>query len=120
MITQDQVVDYLKVVRMTELKLLITALEEELGVTAQAPQMIVPQQQVVVEEQTEFDVVLTGYTGKKVTVIQAVRKLTSLGLKESKKLVEDAPSPIREGVSKEQAEEVAAALQAADGTVEIR
>jgi len=120
MITQDQVVGYLKVAKRTELQSLISTLETELGVTAQAPQLIVPQNRETEVEQTEFDVVLTGFTGKRVTVIQAVRKLTGVGLKESKAIVEDVPTPIREGVSKETAAEVAGVLEEAGGTVVIQ
>lgn len=123
MITQSEVVDYLKGVKVGELRNLITSLENELGVTASAPQIVVRQESQKVEEpeQTEFDVVLTGYDAtKKVAVIQAVRKLTGLGLKESKAVVEGIPTAVKEGISKEEAEAAAAALQEAAGTVEVR
>lgn len=121
MITQDQLVDYLKNVKVGELQALITTLEDELGVTASQPPMIPQQPQTpVVEDKTEFDVVLTGFEGKKVAVIKAVRTLTGLGLKEAKAAVEEAPTVIREAVSKEAAEEAAEALREKGGTVEVR
>jgi large subunit ribosomal protein L7/L12 len=124
MITQSEVVEYLKAVKVGELKSLITTLEDELGVTATPPTLIQPQDnQDKPEEQTAFDVVLTGYTDApkaKMSVIKAIRKITGLGLKESKVVVEEAPTTIREGVSKQDAEELAAALREALGTVEVR
>ena len=72
------------------------------------------------EEQTEFDVVLTGIGGNKIAVIKEVRSMTNLGLKEAKELVDEAPSPIKEGVSKEDAEEMKSALEEAGGEVELR
>jgi len=72
------------------------------------------------EEQTEFDVILTGAGDKKIQVIKEVRAITSLGLKEAKDLVEGAPSPIKEGVSKAEAEEIKTKIEAAGGSVEIK
>ena len=72
------------------------------------------------EEQTEFDVVLTSFGDKKINVIKEVRKLTGLGLKEAKEVVENVPSPIREGVPKDEAEQVKAALEEAGAAVEIK
>ncbi|MCE5277610.1 MAG: 50S ribosomal protein L7/L12 [Planctomycetaceae bacterium] len=73
-----------------------------------------------VEEKTEFDVILTGAGDKKIQVIKAVRALTNLGLKEAKDLVEGAPKPVKEGVSKEEAEAAKKALEESGGTVEIK
>ena len=72
------------------------------------------------EEKTEFDVVLTGIGGNKIAVIKEVRSMTNLGLKEAKELVDEAPSPIKEGVPKEEAEEMKSALEEAGGEVELR
>lgn len=125
MITQTEVVDYLKAVKVGELRDLITTLEDTLGVKASAPQMFVPQTGPdPVEAKTEFDVILTGYDESvpkaKMTVIKAVRKLTGLGLKEAKALVEAAPTAVQEGLSKDAAGELAAALTEASGTVEVK
>ena len=73
-----------------------------------------------VEEQTEFDVVLTGFGGNKIAVIKEVRSITGLGLKEAKALVDEAPSPIKEGVSREEADEIKAKLEGAGGEVELK
>ena len=73
-----------------------------------------------VEEQTEFDVILTGDGGKKINVIKEVRAITSLGLGEAKALVEGAPKPIKEGVSKDEAQKIKAQIEAAGGTVELK
>jgi large subunit ribosomal protein L7/L12 len=125
MITQTEVVGYLKAVKLGELRDLITALEDTLGVKASAPQMFIPQGgQEPVETQTEFDVVLLGYDESvpktKMSVIKAVRKLTGLGLKEAKTAVESAPYTIGEALTKEAADELAATLREASGTVEVR
>lgn len=123
-ISQDQVVDYIKNLKLSEVKALIATLEDELGVSASAPMMAVAgpagAAEGPAEEQTEFDVVLTGDGGKKINVIKAVRQLTSLGLKEAKELVESAPAKIKEGVSKADAEEAKKALEEAGATVEIK
>ena len=125
MITQTEVVDYLKAVKVGELRDLITTLEDELGVKASAPQMFIPQTAPEpVETQTDFDVVLLGYDESepktKMSVIKAVRKLTGLGLKEAKEAVESAPYTIGEALTKEAADELAASLREAFGTVEVR
>jgi len=72
------------------------------------------------EEKTEFDVILTGFGDQKIGVIKAVRAITALGLKEAKGLVEDAPKPLKEGVSKEEAEKLVADIEAAGGSAEIK
>ena len=89
---------------------LAKALEEAWGVSAAA----------AVEEQTEFDVILTGDGGKKIQVIKEVRVITQLGLTEAKTLVESAPKAIKEGVNKAEAEEIKAKIEAAGGTVEVK
>jgi len=125
MITQTEVVDYLKQVKVGELRDLITTLEDELGVTASAPTMMTPNTQVEpIEAQTEFDVILTGWDSAdpkgKMNVIKVVRKLTGLGLKEAKDAVESAPYTVREGISKEDADALVAELVEAKGTVEVK
>ena len=102
---------------------LAKALEEAWGVSAAAAVAVASapaEAAAAVEEQTEFDVILTGDGGKKIQVIKEVRTLTSLGLTEAKTLVESAPKAIKEGVSKAEAEEIKAKVEAAGGTVEIK
>ena len=124
-ISQDQVVDYIKNLKLGEVKALIETLEEELGVSASAPvgAMMVAGpggEAAAEEEKTEFDVMLTSFGAKKIQVIKAIRQLTSLGLKEAKALVESAPCPVKEGVAKDEAEAAKAALEEAGAEVEIK
>lgn len=123
-VSQDQVVDYIKNLKLGEVKALIETLEEELGVEASAPVMAVgpgagPAAEAA-EEKTEFDVMLTNFGAKKINVIKVVRAITGLGLKEAKDLVESAPSEVKTGVPKEQAEEIKAKLVEAGAEVEIK
>ena len=103
---------------------LAKALEEAWGVSAAAAVAAAPAgggaAAEAVEEKTEFDVILTGDGGKKIQVIKEVRAITSLGLTEAKTLVESAPTPIKEGVNKAEAEEIKAKIEAAGGTVEVK
>jgi large subunit ribosomal protein L7/L12 len=104
---------------------LVKMLEDEWGVSAAAPVAMAAaaaggDAAEAAEEQTEFDVVLTGFGEKKVGVIKAVRTLTGLGLKEAKDTVEGTPSTIKEGVSKDEAEEVKKQLEEAGGSVELK
>ena len=102
---------------------LAKALEEAWGVSAAAAVAVAAGPAAVaeaVEEQTEFDVILTGDGGKKIQVIKEVRAITALGLTEAKTLVESAPKAIKEGVSKAEAEDIKAKVEAAGGTVEIK
>ncbi len=101
---------------------LAKALEEAWGVSAAAAVAVAgpAAAAVAVEEQTEFDVILTGDGGKKIQVIKEVRAITSLGLTEAKTLVESAPKAIKEGVNKAEAEDIKAKIEAAGGTVEIK
>jgi len=104
---------------------LIEAMEEKFGVTAAAAVAAAPAAAggdagAAAEEQTEFDVVLTGFGDKKVGVIKAVREVTGLGLKEAKELVESAPAPVKEGASKDEAEEIKKKLEEAGATVELK
>ena len=99
-------------------------LEEKWGVSAAAAVAVAGPAAAaagpVAEEQTEFDVILTGDGGKKINVIKEVRAITSLGLGEAKALVEGAPKPIKEGVSKDEAQKIKAQIEAAGGTVELK
>ena len=104
---------------------LISAMEEKFGVSAAAPVAAVAapaagEAAAAAEEQTEFDVVMTSFGSNKVSVIKAVRTVTSLGLKEAKELVEGAPAPIKEGVPKEEAEEIKKQLEEAGASVDIK
>ena len=107
-----------------ELAELVKALEDKFGVSAAAPMMmagaVAGDAGAVEEEQHEFDVVLTGVGEKKIQVIKVVREITSLGLKEAKALVDDAPNAVKEGVTKQEAEDIQNRLQEAGATVEIK
>lgn len=121
-VSQADVVDYIKNLKLSEVKALIETLEEELGVEASAPMMAMagpagPAE--AAEEKTEFDVVMKSFGGNKIAVIKAVRAITGLGLKEAKGMVESAPAKIKEGVSKEEADDVKAKLEEAGAEVEI-
>ena len=125
-LNQQQVVDYIKGISVLELSQLVKALETELGVSAAAamPMMGMPMMggaaAAVVEEKTEFTVTLTDIGGNKINVIKAVREVTSLGLKEAKDLVEGAPKPIKEGVTKDEAEQIKKKFEDAGAKVEIK
>jgi large subunit ribosomal protein L7/L12 len=104
---------------------LISAMEEKFGVSAAAPVAVAAGpaaggEAAAAEEKTEFDVVLASFGSQKVPVIKAVREITGLGLKEAKDLVEGAPSPIKEGVAKDEAEDIKKKLEDAGATVEVK
>lgn len=123
----EDVLNIVKEMSVLELSELVKAFEEEFGVTAAAP-MAVPMAGAVAagaaaepaEEKTEFDVILTAAGEKKINVIKVVRELTSLGLKEAKTLVDEAPNPVKEGINKEEAEAIKAKLEEAGASVEIK
>ena len=124
-VTQQQVVDYIKNISVMELSQLVKTLETELGVSAAAamPMMAMPMggaAAAVVEEQTEFTAVLTDIGGNKINVIKVVREVTSLGLKEAKDLVESAPKPIKEGVTKDEAATIKKKFEDAGAKVEVK
>src|SRR6187402_1313791 len=126
-VNQQQVIDYIKGISVMELSQLVKALETELGVSAAAAMpMAMPMGggaaagAAPVEEQTEFTVTLTEVGGNKINVIKTVREVTSLGLKEAKDLVEGAPKPIKEGVSKEEAASIKKKFEEAGAKVEIK
>ena len=123
--TQDWI-DELKEISVLELSERIKALEEEFGVSATAVAAAAPAAggagdgAGAEEEQTAFDVVLTGPGDKKIQVIKVVRAATGLGLKEAKALVDEAPKPVKEGVDKEEAEKLKTEIEEAGGSVEIK
>ena len=117
-----QILDLIKGLTILELSDLVKAVEEEFGVSA-APVAVAGAAVAAApaaEEKTEFDVVLTGFGAKKRDVIKVVREITGLGLKEAKEMVEGAPKTLKEGASKEEAEDIKAKLTAAGATVEIK
>lgn len=119
-----EIVEKIKVLTLVEASELKTALEEEFGVTAAAPMVMggpaAGGEVAAAEEQTEFDVILAGIGDKKINVIKVVRSHTGLGLKEAKDLVDNAPKPVKEQVSKDEADKVKADLEEAGATVEIK
>ena len=118
------ILEEIKSLTILELNELVKAVEEEFGVSAAAPVGVVAAAgaapAAAAEEKTEFDVVLASFGGNKLGVIKAVREITGLGLKEAKEMVEGAPKTVKEGVSKDEAEKVKAALTEAGATVEIK
>jgi large subunit ribosomal protein L7/L12 len=124
----DKVFDELGKMSVLELVELKTKIEDEWGITAAAPVAAAAAPGVAAaggdgaaaEEQTAFDVVLTGAGDKKIQVIKVVRAVTGLGLKEAKDLVDGAPSPVKEGAAKEEADQIKAQLEEAGATVELK
>ena len=116
------ILEEIKSLTILELNDLVKAVEEEFGVSAAAPvgAVAVAGAAPAAEEKTEFDVVLASFGAKKLDVIKVVRELTGLGLKDAKDLVEGAPKTVKEGVSKDEAEKIKAALTEAGATVEIK
>ncbi len=121
-VNREQVKDFIKNMSLLEAASLVKELEEELGVSAAAPVAVAaaPAAAAEAEEKTEFDAVLTGSGEKKIQVIKVVREITGLGLKEAKDLVDGAPKNVKEGVSKDEAEEVRKKIEAVGGSVEVR
>lgn len=119
--TKEQIIEAVKEMTVLELNDLVKAIEEEFGVTAAAPVAVAGgAADGGAAEQTEFDVVLASAGGSKINVIKVVREITGLGLKEAKALVDGAPAPIKEGVAKEEAEEMKAKLEDAGASVEVK
>jgi large subunit ribosomal protein L7/L12 len=124
-VSKDEILDAIANMTVMDVVELIGAMEEKFGVTAAAAVAAAPavgggEEAAAAEEQTEFDVVLASFGSNKVSVIKAVRAMTGLGLKEAKEAVESAPHTIKEGVSKDEAEEAKKALEEAGATVEIK
>ena len=122
--SREEILSAISEMSVLELSELISDMEEKFGVSAAAAVAVAAPAAAAdaggSEEQTEFDVVLSSFGEKKVGVIKAVRAITSLGLKEAKDLVESAPAPIKEGVPKDEAEELKKQLEDAGGTVEVK
>ncbi|WP_215145698.1 50S ribosomal protein L7/L12 [Exiguobacterium qingdaonense] len=118
---KEQFIEDLKSMTVLELNELVKTIEEEFGVSAAAPVAVAGAGAgAAAEEQTEFDVVLTNAGAGKINVIKAVREITGLGLKEAKALVDGTPAPVKEGVSKEDAESIKAKLEEAGASVEVK
>ncbi|NMB11161.1 MAG: 50S ribosomal protein L7/L12 [Firmicutes bacterium] len=122
--TKDEILEAIENMTVLELSELVKAIEDRFGVSAAAPVAVaaVPGAPAAVEEeeQTEFDVILTSAGDKKIQVIKVVREITGLGLKDAKGLVDEAPKAVKEGVSKEEAEDVKAKIEEVGGGVEIK
>ena len=123
--TKEDVVSFIDNMTVLEMSEFVKELEAKYGVTAAAPAVAVAAPaagggDAVAEEKTEFDVVLTAAGDKKIQVIKEVRTITGLGLKDAKDLVEAAPKAIKEGVKKEEAEEIKKKVEEAGGTVEVK
>jgi large subunit ribosomal protein L7/L12 len=124
-LSKDDILNAIADMSVMEIVELIEAMEEKFGVTAAAavaaaPAAVAGDAGGAAEEKTEFDVVLTAAGEKKVNVIKVVRAVTGLGLKEAKGLVDGAPSPIKEGASKEEAEDIKKQLEEAGGSAELK
>ena len=124
-VTKDDVVEFISNMSVLDLSELVKELEDKFGVSAAAPMAVAAAraaggEAAQEEEKTEFDVVLTAIGDKKIQVIKAIRAITGLGLKEAKALVDEAPKPVKEGVSKEDADDVVKQLEEAGATAEIK
>ncbi|BCO09979.1 50S ribosomal protein L7/L12 [Desulfolithobacter dissulfuricans] len=127
-VTKEDVIEFISNMSVLELSELIKELEDKFGVSAAAPVAVAAVGAAgdaggdggAAEEKTEFDAILTAAGDQKIKVIKEVRAITSLGLKEAKALVEGAPAPIKEGVTKEEAEEIKEKIEAVGGSVEIK
>ncbi|MGP4042236.1 50S ribosomal protein L7/L12 [Gracilibacillus sp. D59] len=119
--SNEQIIEAIKEMSVLELNDLVKAIEEEFGVTAAAPVAAAGAGAgEAAEEQTEFDVVLESAGSSKIKVVKAVREITGLGLKDAKDLVDNAPGAIKEGIAKEEAEEMKSKLEEAGATVELK
>ncbi|HKJ50210.1 MAG TPA: 50S ribosomal protein L7/L12 [Gammaproteobacteria bacterium] len=126
-VSKEDILETLSNMTVMEVVDLIAAMEEKFGVSAAAAVAAAPAAAAAGDadagaaaEKDEFDVILTGFGDKKVGVIKAVRAITGLGLKEAKDMVEGAPTPVKEGASKDEAEELKKQLEEAGGTVELK
>ena len=125
-IAKEDVIEFISNMSVLELSELVKELEEKFGVSAAAPVAMAAmpaaggEAGTAAEEKTEFDVILTAAGDKKIQVIKAVRAITGLGLKEAKELVDSAPKPVKEGVSKEEAQDIKKQLQEAGATADVK
>ena len=122
--TKEDVVSFIDNMTVLEMSEFVKELEDKYGVTAAAPVVAIAApaagDEAAAEEKTEFDVILTAIGDKKIQVIKEVRTITGLGLKDAKDLVEAAPKAIKEGVKKEEAEEIQKKIEEVGGTVEVK
>ena len=120
--TIEQILEAIEQMKVTELNELVKAAEEKFGVSASAPVMVAGAAggAAAAEEKTEFDVILANAGASKVGVIKAAREVTGLGLKDAKDLVDNAPKALKEGASKEEAEQIKEKLEAAGASVELK
>ena len=123
-LSKEEILDAIADMSVMDVCDLVSAMEEKFGVTAAVAAVAGPavagDAGGAAEEQTEFDVVMTSFGGNKIAVIKAIRGITGLGLKEAKELVEGAPSPIKEGISKDEAADIQKQLEEAGATVEVK
>ncbi len=122
-VSKDDILDTIAGMTVLEVTELVEAMEEKFGVTAAvtaAPAVAAAAEVAAAEEKTEFDVIMPSFGENKVSVIKAVRALTGLGLKEAKDLVEGVPATVKEGISKDEAEEVKQKLEEAGATAELK
>ena len=120
---KEQIIEAIESMTVLELSELVKALEEKFGVSAAAPVAVAAAPAAGGEaaaEKSEFDVVLEGFGDNKIAVIKAVREITGLGLKEAKELVDGAPKPLKEGISKEECEKIVATFKEVGATVEVK
>ena len=124
-VNKEDVIEFISSMSVLELSELVKELEDKFGVSAAAPVAVAAAPgagaaEAAAEEQTEFDVILSEIGDKKIQVIKVIRAITGLGLKEAKALVDAAPKPVKEGVSKDEAEDVQKQLEEAGATVEVK
>lgn len=124
-VTKEDVIEFISNMSVLELSELVKELEDKFGVSAAAPVAVAAAPAgaaaaEAAEEKTEFDVILSEIGDKKIQVIKAIRAITGLGLKEAKAVVDEAPKPVKEGVSKEEAEDIKKQLEEAGATVEVK
>ncbi len=118
--SKEQIIDAIKEMSVLELNDLVKAIEEEFGVTAAAPVAVAAGGGDAAAEQTEFDLILESAGAQKIKVIKVVREITGLGLKEAKEMVDNTPKALKEGISKEDAEELKAKLEEVGAGVEVK
>ncbi len=124
-VSKEDVIEFISNMSVLELSELVKELEEKFGVSAAVPVAMAAapaagSAETAAEEKTEFDVILSQVGDKKIQVIKSIRAITGLGLKEAKALVDEAPKPIKEGVSKEEAEDIKKQMEEAGATVEVK
>jgi len=124
-VSKEEVIEFISSMSVLELSELVKELEDKFGVSAAAPVAVAAAPgagaaEAAAEEKTEFDVILSEIGDKKIQVIKVIRAITGLGLKEAKALVDEAPKPVKEGVSKEEADDVQKQLEEAGATVEVK